>query len=242
MQTIHALCNPLNIAIIEDAAHALGGNYNDKPIGSCEFSDMAVLSFHPVKSITTAEGGAVMTNSEHLAKQCLLFAKHGITRDTELMQGDSQGPWYYQQLVLGYNYRLSDLHAALGISQLARIDSFIEERRRLAGIYFDKLVGLPLLLPQTSSLDDSSWHLFMVTLTQHDRKAVFESLHAQGIGANVHYIPIHHHPYYKQLGFAPEQFPASVNFYQNALTLPLYVGLTENEQNKVIAVLHEILA
>lgn len=241
MQTIHALCHPLNIAIIEDAAHGLGGTYNDKPIGSCEFSDLAVLSFHPVKSITTAEGGAVMTNNPLLAKRCTLFAKHGITRDTNLMQGDSQGPWYYQQLELGYNYRLSDLHAALGISQLKRVDSFISERKRLAQVYLEKLSDLPLRLPQASVLDSSSWHLFMVELTEHDRLTIYETLHEQGIGVNVHYIPIHHHPYYQQLGFTCEQFPASVAFYHNALTLPLYVGLTESEQNKVVQVLTHIL-
>jgi UDP-4-amino-4,6-dideoxy-N-acetyl-beta-L-altrosamine transaminase len=242
MKTIYALCKPLNIAIIEDAAHALGASYNGKALGCCEFSDMAVLSFHPVKSITTAEGGAILSNDESLAQACALYAKHGITRDANKIQGENQGPWYYQQLALGYNYRLSDLQAALGISQLARLDSFIQQRRALVARYFEGLKGLPLTLPKASELENSSWHLFMVELEKHDRKTIYQQLHEAGVAVNVHYIPIHCHPYYASLGFKSEDFPAALKFYQNALTLPLYVGLTHAEQDKVIACLKRLLA
>ncbi|MDT0593803.1 UDP-4-amino-4,6-dideoxy-N-acetyl-beta-L-altrosamine transaminase [Glaciecola petra] len=242
MQAIRALCAPLKIAIIEDAAHSLGSQYLDKNVGNCQFSDIAVLSFHPVKSITTAEGGAIMTNNEKLAKKCQLYSKHGITRDTELMQGASEGPWYYQQLCLGYNYRLSDIHSALGLSQLSRVDEFIHKRRVIAAKYFDRLQNLPLKLPQIDNIDSASWHLYMVELTQHNRAEVYEALHANGIGVNVHYIPIHLHPYYQELGFEAGQFPVSENFYNHALTLPIYYDLSEDEQDRVISVLHDILA
>lgn len=241
MQTIYALCKPLNIAIIEDAAHALGGKYQEQAVGSCQFSDLAVFSFHPVKSITTAEGGAIVTNNKALFDACTLFAKHGITRNPEMLDGEAEGPWYYQQLVLGFNYRLNDLQAALGISQLARLDSFVAQRRCLAARYLDLLQGLPLTLPSAASLDHSAWHLFMVEVTEHQRKAVFEQLHALGVGVNVHYIPIHCHPYYRDLGFKDSDFPQALDFYQHALTLPLYVGLSEAEQDKVVEALKSVL-
>ncbi|WP_395344357.1 UDP-4-amino-4,6-dideoxy-N-acetyl-beta-L-altrosamine transaminase [Ningiella sp. W23] len=241
MQTISALCKPLNVAIIEDAAHALGADYNNKKIGACEFSDLAVLSFHPVKSITTAEGGAILTNNKKLHDACVLYAKHGITRDLEKMQGEIDGPWHYQQLALGYNYRLSDLQAALGIAQLKRIDDFVAKRRRLAKRYFEGLKDLSLKLPRFDSLEQSSWHLFMVELTEHDRKMVFDKLHEADILVNVHYIPIVNHPYYQDLGFLPEDYPNALHFYQNAITLPLYVDLSDQQQDLVIKTLTEIL-
>lgn len=242
MRAIHALCAPLKIKIIEDAAHSLGSQYLDKNVGNCQFSDLAVLSFHPVKSITTAEGGAIMTNNEQLAKKCQLYSKHGITRDAELMQGASEGPWYYQQLCLGYNYRLSDIQSALGISQLSRVNDFIQKRRVIAAKYFDSLQNLPITLPQIEALNSASWHLFMIELTQHNRADVYKALQKQGIGVNVHYIPIHLHPYYQSLGFTPGQFPVAENFYHHALTLPVYYDLSDDEQNRVISVLHDILA
>ncbi|MFT6270681.1 MAG: UDP-4-amino-4,6-dideoxy-N-acetyl-beta-L-altrosamine transaminase [Alphaproteobacteria bacterium] len=246
MQTIHDLCKPLNIAIIEDAAHGLGGTYKSKPIGSCEYSDIAVLSFHPVKSITTAEGGALTTNNAGIAQRCKLFANHGITKDQEQMQGDIHGNWYYQQLCLGYNYRMSDLHAALGISQLKRVDEFIASRRKLAARYFDKLsniaTNLQIKLPTDKDLNESSWHLFMIELTTQNRKEVYDKLHELGIGVNVHYIPIHLHPYYQQLGFSKGQFPNAEDFYNNALTIPLYVDLSDEQQDRVIETLSEVLS
>ena len=242
MQTISDLCKPLNIAIIEDAAHGLGGSYKGKPIGSCEYSDLAVLSFHPVKSITTAEGGAVMTNSAELATKCKLFSSHGITKDCNQMEGEVQGNWYYQQICLGYNYRMSDLHAALGLSQLTKINDFIDSRRQLAASYIKKLSNLPIILPSDKDLDESSWHLFMIELTVQDRKTVYNKLHELGVGVNVHYIPIHLHPYYQKLGFEVGQFPNAESFYAKALTIPLYVELTDKQQDEVVAALKLVLS
>lgn len=244
MAAIQSVCKTFGVRLIEDASHGLGGSYQHSKIGACEYSDISVVSFHPVKSITTAEGGAVLTNDPEIAQRAVLFAKHGITRDNKLMQGESHGPWYYQQLHLGYNYRMSDLHAALGISQLKRIDSFIAERRRQAKRYLLGLADLPLLLPCDNQLaiEQSAWHLFMIELTQHDRAEIFEKLTKLGIAVNVHYIPIHLHPYYQQLGFTSTQFPASVKFYENALTLPLYVGLSDEDQDTVISSLTQLLS
>ena len=240
MQVIHALTQQYAVVLIEDAAHALGGSYQQQKVGSCQYSDMAVLSFHPVKSITSAEGGAVLTNSKAYDDRIKLFGKHGVTRDVRQMETESHGPWYYQQIELGYNYRLSDLHAALGLSQLSKLDKFILRRTELALNYQKMLSDLPLKLPV---FDDSksAWHIYMVELTQHDRKTVFEQLHAKGVGVNVHYIPIHLHPYYQRLGFKQGDFPIAENFYNNALTLPLFPSLTDEQQNKVIDVFHEVL-
>ncbi|WP_100655838.1 UDP-4-amino-4,6-dideoxy-N-acetyl-beta-L-altrosamine transaminase [Alteromonas flava] len=243
MQAIHALTEPLGIVIIEDAAHALGGHYQSLPIGKCQYSDMAVLSFHPVKSITTAEGGAVVTNSTALAKRLVQFAKHGITRDPQEMT-EQQGDWYYQQLTLGYNYRLSDLHAALGLSQLQRLPDFIAKRRALAHRYHYLLQDLPLQLPQPNNIDSdqSAWHLYMIEVLEHERKSVFDALRKANIGVNVHYIPIHLQPYYRELGFKPGQFENAEMFYTRAITLPLYPELTEQDQDKVVQTLHEVLS
>ncbi len=239
METIKRLTQAYGICIIEDASHALGGQYQDKPIGCCAYSDIAITSFHPVKSITSAEGGALLTNSAHLHEQAVLFAKHGITRNAQQMEGPSDGPWYYQQIALGYNYRLSDLHAALGFSQLQQIDTFIAQRRAIAQRYSQALKGLPLQLPVDSG--DSAWHLYSVQLTAHPRTAVFTQLQQAGIGVNVHYIPIHLQPYYRAMGFSVGQFPEAESFYQQALTLPIFPGLTEHDQDTVIAHLTDIL-
>lgn len=242
MQAISTLTRKHNISLIEDAAHALGGSYNGKPIGSCEYSDMAVLSFHPVKSITTAEGGAVITNDKKLHERLVLFAKHGITCDPQQLEAQDQGDWYYEQQELGYNYRLSDIHAALGISQLSKLDHFIQLRREKAAVYLQALKQLPITLPAESSLADSAWHLFMIELKEHDRRAIFDQLRAQDIGVNVHYIPIHLQPYYQRLGFAAGDYPNAERFYQYAITLPLFPGMTDAEQHNVIAALHEVLS
>ena len=241
MQVIHALTQKYAVVLIEDAAHALGGSYQQHKVGSCQYCEMSVLSFHPVKSITSAEGGAVLTNSKAYNDMIKLFSKHGVTRDVEQMVTESHGPWYYQQVALGYNYRMSDLHAALGLSQLSKLDTFILRRTELALRYQKMLFELPLKLPVFRDYSNSAWHLYMVELTQHDRKSVFEQLHARGVGVNVHYIPIHLHPYYQQLGFKKGNFPVAENFYNNALTLPLYPSLSDEQQNTVIDVLFEVL-
>ncbi len=242
MKAIARLAQEYQFKVIEDAAHGLGGSYLNRKIGCAQFSDIAVTSFHPVKSITTAEGGALLTNSDELDSQIKLLAKHGITRDADKMEGPSEGPWYYQQVALGYNYRLSDLQAALGISQLARLDGFIEKRHEIALNYLDKLDNLPLKLPKHDIDNPSAWHLFMVELTQHDRLAVYQKLHAQGIAVNVHYIPIHLQPYYRRLGFEPGDFPNAEHFYQNALTVPLFPDMSADEQDRVIKALTEVLS
>jgi UDP-4-amino-4,6-dideoxy-N-acetyl-beta-L-altrosamine transaminase len=242
MQSIHKLTQMYSIVLIEDAAHGLGGSYQQSKIGSCVYSDMAVLSFHPVKSITSAEGGAVLTNQSQYYEKLKLFAKHGVTKDPSQYQGESHGPWYYQQLELGYNYRLSDVHAALGLSQLKKLDVFIRKRSEIAKRYDLELAGLPLKLPIVESQSQSAWHLYMVELTQHDRLDVYQQLHDKGVGVNVHYIPIHLQPFYQKLGFKQGDFPLSELFYQNALTLPLFPSLTDPEQTKVIDLLHAVLA
>ncbi len=241
MQSIRNLTQMYSIVLIEDAAHGLGGSYQQSKIGSCAYSDMAVLSFHPVKSITSAEGGAVLTNQSQFHEKFKLFAKHGVTKDPSQYQGENHGPWYYQQLELGYNYRLSDMQAALGLSQLKKLDTFIQKRSEIAKLYDKQLANLPLKLPCVDPQSQSAWHLYMVELTQHDRQDVYQQLHDKGVGVNVHYIPIHLHPFYQQLGFKQGDFPLSEHFYQNALTLPLFPSLTDGEQTKVIEALYEVL-
>ena len=241
MAAIAAITEPFNITLIEDAAHALGASDpQGHKVGACKYSAMTVLSFHPVKSITSAEGGAVLTNDDELAALLRRYASHGITREPAML-GDEHAnePWFYAQFELGYNYRLSDLHAALGRSQLAHIDEFIARRRALAENYHQALADLPLILPQPDA--NGAWHLYMVELTAHDRTDVFNALRARGIGVNVHYIPIHWHPYYQQLGFKRGQFPQSEAYYNRALTLPLYPGLSADNQNEVIQQLKEVL-
>ena len=241
MAAIAAITEPFNITLIEDAAHALGASDpQGHKVGACKYSAMTVLSFHPVKSITSAEGGAVLTNDVELAALLRRYASHGITREPGML-GDEHAdePWFYAQFELGYNYRLSDLHAALGRSQLAHIDEFIARRRALADNYHQALADLPLILPQPDA--NGAWHLYMVELTAHDRTDVFNALRARGIGVNVHYIPIHWHPYYQQLGFKRGQFPQSEAYYNRALTLPLYPGLSADNQNEVIQQLKEVL-
>lgn len=242
MKTIRALTQPHNIVLIEDAAHGLGGlDQYGNPIGACVYADMAALSFHPVKSMTTAEGGAVLTNNDKLASSVRLHASHGITKNSnDFSVQDQQKPWFYSQQSLGFNYRLSDLHAALGNSQIKRLDSFITSRRRLAERYDDALSHLPLVLPQLDK--NSAWHIYTVELTQHDRTTVFNTLREKGIGVNVHYIPIYRHIYYQNLGFSAQNFLHCEGYYNNAITLPLYAELTVDMQNTVIETLCEVLS
>ncbi|QJR81826.1 UDP-4-amino-4,6-dideoxy-N-acetyl-beta-L-altrosamine transaminase [Alteromonas pelagimontana] len=241
MRQIADIVKPYNITLIEDGAHALGGeDFDGNKIGGSNCSSMTVLSFHPVKSITTAEGGAVLTNHADLAQKLRLYASHGITREKELLPaGHSDEAWYYAQQCLGYNYRLSDLHAALGLAQLKRLDSFIHARRKKAEYYHKALAELPVIRPPGNIR--SAWHLYVIELLHHDRKQVFEALRNAGIGVNVHYIPIHWHPYYQKLGFAQGQYPASEKYYQRAITLPLYAELTADMQDEVIRQLKEVL-
>lgn len=245
MERIAALAQRYGFRIIEDASHAIGGRYRQHPIGACAFSDMAVFSFHPVKIITTGEGGMVLTNQTDLYEKLIRLRTHGITRNVELMQGNSHGSWYYQQLELGFNYRLTDIQAALGTSQLRRLDEFVERRRFLANRYKDLLQDLPLMLPWQHPDTDSSWHLYVIRLKlekiNKTHRQVFEELRKASIGVNLHYIPVHTQPYYQRLGFNWRDFPQAERYYREAISLPLYYRLTEESQNRVVASLREVL-
>jgi UDP-4-amino-4,6-dideoxy-N-acetyl-beta-L-altrosamine transaminase len=241
MQQIATLCQPYGIRIIEDASHAIGGSYQQNKIGSCQFSDITVFSFHPVKIITTAEGGAALTKDMALAARMQLLRSHGITRNPDDMTEVSHGPWYYQQIDLGLNYRMTDLQAALGLSQLKRLDIFVNQRIEAVANYSALLQNLALDLPQECSTGQSSWHLYIVKLHDENlRLSTFETLRAAGIGVNVHYIPIHTQPYYQKLGFQWGDFPQAEYFYSRIISLPLYADLTQKSQDFVASVLKKI--
>ena len=245
MREIGELGRRYGFHIIEDASHAIGGRYLDAPVGGCQFADITVFSFHPVKIITTGEGGMAVTNNPALADRMERLRSHGITRDTALMTESADGDWYYQQLELGFNYRMTDIQAALGLSQLARVDTYVAARHELVGSYRQLLAGLPLLLPGTIADSYSAYHLFVVRIdrmqTQRPRAEVFAALRSAGIGVNVHYIPVHTQPYYLKLGFGRGDFPAAEAFYADALSLPLYPKLTAAEQHKVVTALETAL-
>ena len=229
------------IRIIEDAAHALGASYRDVKIGSCKIADLSVLSFHPVKSITAGEGGMVLTNDQHLYQRLLLFSQQGITRDHHKFENNTTEPWYYEQLELGYNYRLSDIHAALGLNQLKRIDNFIAQRHVLAKRYDKAFSDLPIkpLVRQRNAR--SALHLYVIRIlsknTSLTRLQVYQKLLDQGIKCQIHYIPIHLQPIYRRLGFKKGDFINAENLYQEVLSLPLYPDLSRDEQNTVVSAL-----
>jgi len=245
MAPIAALAQRYGITVIEDASHGIGGQYQGNPIGNCQYSTMTVFSFHPVKIMTTGEGGAILTNEPEIYQRLLRLRTHGITRDPQQMIGHSHGPWYYQQLDLGYNYRLSDLHAALGCSQLQRLGEFVAKRQFLAQRYNQFLGDLPLTLPAQHGDTASSWHLYIIRLKLDQigcsHREVFEALRAAGIGVNLHYIPVHTQPYYQQLGFRWGEFPAAEAYYREAISLPLYYGLTVEQQDYIIQVLRTLI-
>lgn len=246
MRPIRALAKQYGSTVIEDASHATGGRYEDTKVGSCTYSDMTVFSFHPVKIVTTAEGGMVLTNNRDLYEKLIRLRSHGITRNPEYMQGKSEGPWYYQQVELGFNYRMSEIHAALGISQMQRIDEFVARRTELAERYMHLLADLPLVLPHQQENTKSAWHLYVIKLKsgicRKTRRQVFEELRANGIGVNVHYIPVHTQPYYQRMGFKRGDFPNAEAYYEQAITLPLFYALTNEEQDYVVATLKKVLA
>ena len=238
MERIAELSKLYGFKIMEDASHALGGSYKDNKVGSCEYSELTVFSYHPVKIITTGEGGMILTNQRELYERLVRLRSHGITRDYDLMQGNFDGPWHYQQIELGYNYRMTDIQAALGVNQMLRLDKFVERRNRLAERYNNALKDLPLLLPWQSHGVYSAYHLYVIQLKLEEldksRKEVFEELRSAGINVNVHYIPVHTQPYYKKLGFSKGNLPEAEKYYARAITLPLYYGLTEEDQDYVI--------
>ncbi|WP_217525681.1 UDP-4-amino-4,6-dideoxy-N-acetyl-beta-L-altrosamine transaminase [Vibrio metschnikovii] len=245
MQAIGRLAKEYGFNVIEDASHAIGGKYHGKPIGNCEYSDITVFSFHPVKIVTTAEGGAVVTNSQALADKMALLRSHGITRDPQQMVGESHGGWYYQQIDLGFNYRMTELQAALGVTQMSRLQQFITARHRLAERYYQGLKDLPITLPYQLENTYSGLHLFVIRL-QLDKivlthKQVFDALRENGIGVNLHYIPVHTQPYYEKMGFEKGDFPNAERYYQEAISLPMFHTMTNDQQDEVILVLSNIL-
>ncbi|HLS86065.1 MAG TPA: UDP-4-amino-4,6-dideoxy-N-acetyl-beta-L-altrosamine transaminase [Burkholderiales bacterium] len=242
MEAIGGLARRYGFRVVEDASHAIGAEHRGEKTGSCAHSDITVLSFHPVKIVTTAEGGMTLTNDEQLAQRLRLLRTHGITRNAAEMRGASEGPWYYQQVALGYNYRLTDLQAALGSSQLKRIGAFLARRRALVERYHQKLAGLPLTLPHEAPGAASAWHLYVVQVDDPARReSVFRRMREKGVLVNVHYIPVHLQPYYRDLGFKPGDFPEAERYYQRAISLPLYFELTEAQQDAVCEALRESL-
>ncbi|WP_313650350.1 UDP-4-amino-4,6-dideoxy-N-acetyl-beta-L-altrosamine transaminase [Pseudomonas soli] len=245
MRAIHELSLEYGFKVIEDASHAIGGRYCGEYIGGCSYSDITVFSFHPVKIITTAEGGMAVTNDPQLAEKMGLLRSHGITREPHLMTQEMDGPWYYQQVDLGFNYRMTDLQAALGVAQIKRLDDYVGKRHQLAKRYDEKLKGLPLTLPHQSSDSYSAYHLYVVRVQLDKVKRrhvdIFQAMRDAGIMVNLHYIPVHTQPYYARFGFRAGQFPVAEQYYKEAISIPLFPGLTEGEQDFVIEKLQELL-
>ena len=240
MAAIHPLAERYGFHIVEDASHAIGGRYQGQPVGNGRYSDITIFSFHPVKIITSGEGGMALTNATALAERIARLRSHGITRDAAAQA--AVGPWFYEQVELGFNYRMTDMHAALGLSQLARLDTYGAARRRLADRYDDLLADLPLTRPWRDADCVSAWHLYVVQLDDASRRrAVFERLRAAGIGVNVHYIPVHLQPDYRRFGFAAGDFPVAEDYYTRAITLPLYPGLSDTDQDRVVTALRRAL-
>ena len=244
-EAIWHLAQEYGFRILEDAAHSIGASRNGEPVGSCRWSAITVFSFHPVKIITTGEGGMALTNDEGLAERMAMLRSHGITREPNRFVDASLGPWYYEQQMLGFNYRMTDIQAALGMSQLARLGDYIERRNVLAWRYDQALRDMPLRLPVVQEENRSAFHLYVVRLkpnaTDKAHRHVFESLRQRGIGVNLHYMPVHLQPYYRAFGFAPEQYPEAEAHGQEAITLPMYAALTDQQQDQVVDSLHQIL-
>jgi dTDP-4-amino-4,6-dideoxygalactose transaminase len=244
MKAIHMLGKRYGFKIIEDASHAIGGRYHEEPVGSCRYSDITVFSFHPVKIVTTAEGGAALTNQADLAEKMALLRSHGITRDPKLMTKVPDGPWYYEQVDIGFNYRMSDLHAALGVTQMNRLDEYVARRNEIAARYDELLAGLPLRTQQRA--DCSALHLYVIRLRldeiEKSHQEVFATLRDNGFGVNLHYIPVHTQPYYQAIGFAPGDFPEAERYYSEAISLPMYPTLTDDQQDTVVGALKKVLS
>ncbi|EKO3697841.1 UDP-4-amino-4,6-dideoxy-N-acetyl-beta-L-altrosamine transaminase [Vibrio metschnikovii] len=245
MEAIGRLAKEYDFKVIEDASHAIGGKYHGKPIGNCEYSDITVFSFHPVKIVTTAEGGAVVTNNKALADKMALLRSHGITRDPQQMVSESHGGWYYQQIDLGFNYRMTELQAALGVTQMTRLEQFITSRHRLAERYYQGLKDLPITLPYQLENTYSGLHLFVIRLhldkIDLTHQQVFDALRENGIGVNLHYIPVHTQPYYENMGFAKGDFPNAEQYYQEAISLPMFHAMSDEQQDEVMRVLSSLL-
>ena len=242
MKAIHALSEEYNFKIIEDASHAIGSKYLNKAVGNCKYSDITIFSFHPVKIITTGEGGMALTNSARLAERISLLRSHGITRNPSQMTHESDGDWYYQQVVLGFNYRMTDMQAALGLSQLRRLDGYIARRHNIANRYNELLSDFPLIIPYQHSDNYSAFHLYIIRLKDNKKhKQIFEHLRKENIGVNLHYIPVHTQPYYRQMDIEFTDLEQSESYYKDAISLPLYPAMTEQQQDFVIESLREAL-
>ena len=245
MQKIHSLSKEYGFKIIEDASHAIGGKYLDQPIGGCQYSDITVFSFHPVKIITTAEGGLATTNDKELLTRMQLFRSHGVTRDPELMNKETEGGWYYQQVELGFNYRMTELQAALGVSQMERLDEFVALRHQRQVRYDKLLKGLPIVVPYQSLDSYSALHLYPIQLELENisksHTQVFDELRQKGLGVNLHYIPVHIQPYYEKMGFSRGDFPEAEKYYSRAISIPIFQGLTIEIQDEVVNALKKVL-
>mgnify|MGYP006421805067 FL=1 len=246
MKKIYSLSIEYGFHIIEDASHAIGGKYLDKPIGNCKYSDIVVFSFHPVKIVTTAEGGLATTNSEKLAEKMRLLRNHGISRDQKLITEKLEGIWYYQQVDLGFNYRMTELQAALGTSQMKRLDNFIAKRHILQERYDILLSSYPLITPFQSLESYSAMHLYPIQLkmsnVKEGRMQIFNELRKAGVGVNVHYIPIHTQPYYRKLGFKREEFPNAIRYYEQAISIPMYSSMSIKDQDFVVERIKECVS
>ncbi len=246
MQAIYALAQRYGFRVIEDASHAIGGKYQGSFIGDCRYSDITVFSFHPVKIITTAEGGMALTNDAQLAERMSLLRSHGITREPEKMTREADGPWYYQQIELGFNYRMTELQGALGLSQMDRLNRYVARRHELAQRYDTLLAGLPLQTPWQHPNSYSGLHLYVIRLhldqLGSSHRQVFECLREQGVGVNLHYIPVHLQPYYERLGFQRGDFPQAESYYREAISLPMFQTMTEQQQDAVITALQRAIA
>ena len=245
MEKIYQLSQKYGFKIIEDASHAIGGKYQDKPIGNCQYSDITVFSFHPVKIITTGEGGMAVTNSAKLTEKMQLLRSHGITRDNLLMTKDPEGSWYYQQIDLGYNYRITDIQASLGVSQIKRVDEFIKKRYQIKSHYDKQLVNLPVTLPFQSKESYSSLHLYPIQVNFDEvsktQKQLFTEMRNNGIGVNLHYIPIYLQPYYQNLGFNKGYCPNAEHYYSRAMSIPIFHSMTSSQQKEVENALFQVL-
>ena len=245
MKRIHKLAQEYGFMVMEDACHAMGADYLGKKVGCCEFSDMTVFSFHPVKIVTSGEGGMILTNSEELYQRLQLFRSHGITRNQGLMTHGTDGPWYYQQLELGFNYRMTDIQAALGYSQMKRVDAFVTRRRELAARYERLLADLPVRTPQVLKEAVPSWHIYVVRVdfsqVKKSKQQIFQEMRERGIALNLHYIPVHTQPYYEELGHRSAECPVAMEYYDEAMTLPLYYDLTEEQQDRIVEALRSVV-
>lgn len=246
MKAIHSLSKIYGFKVVEDASHAIGGMYEGAYIGCGRYSDITVFSFHPVKIITTAEGGMALTNNDKLAEKMNLHRSHGITRDESLMTHDSDGPWYYQQIDIGYNYRMTEMQAALGISQMNRLDCYVAHRHLLAKRYDQLLSELPIITPKQHLKSYSAFHLYVIRLNldkiTKSQVQVFEELRERSIGVNLHYIPVHTQPYFQKMGFKQGDFLNAEAYYKEAISLPIYQGLSFEQQDEVIGALHKVLS